>query len=156
VAKDPSDKHMVSVNRRARHDYHIEERLEAGIALTGPEVKSVRDHRVSLKEGYCGIENGEAWVFSMHIAPYRAGSYANLDPRRQRKLLLHKREIRRLIGKVNERGMTLVPLSMYFRKGKAKLEVGVCRGKKAYDKRADIAKRDAERDMAREVFGREG
>lgn len=146
---------MVSVNRRARHDYHIEERLEAGLVLTGPEVKSIRDHRVSLKEGYCGIENGEAWVHSMHIAPYEASNHANLDTRRPRKLLFHKREIRRLAVKVNERGMTLVPLAMYFRNGKAKLEVGVCRGKKAHDKRADIAKRDAEREVAREVFGRD-
>jgi len=145
----------VCVNRRARHDYHIDEFVEAGLVLTGTEVKSVRDHHVSLKEAFAGIEHGEVWVFSMHIAPYQAGSYTNVDSRRPRKLLLHKQEIRRLIGKVNERGMTLIPLSMYFRKGRAKLEIGLCRGKKAYDKREDIAKRDADRDVAREVFGRD-
>lgn len=150
-----SHKQVVAVNRRARHDYHIEERLEAGLVLTGTEVKSVREHRVSLKEAYAAVEDGEVWVFSLHIAPYQAGSYTNVDPRRPRKLLLHKQEIRRLVGKTQERGLTLIPLSLYFRNGRAKLELGLCRGKKAYDKRADMAKRDADREMARHLAGRD-
>ena len=139
-------------NRRARHDYFIEESVEAGLALVGSEIKSVRAGRVNLTEGYVRIERGEAWLMNVHISPWQqAGMYFNHEPTRPRKLLLHAEEIVRLRTKVTQKGMTLVPLKIYFVRGRAKLEVGVARGKKLYDKRATIGERDAQREVEREL-----
>lgn len=143
------------VNRQARHDYHILETIEAGLVLQGSEVKSIRLGQVSLREGYAGIERGEAFLYNVHIAPYEQANRFNHDPLRKRKLLLHKQEINRLIGTMREKGVTLVPLRMYFSRGRAKVELGVAKGKKQYDKRHDIAKRDAERDIQRALRDRE-
>jgi len=139
---------MVANNKKARHDYFIEEVYEAGIVLTGTEIKSVRGGKVSIKESYAKIEKGEMFVYGMNISPYEQGNRFNVDPLRPRKLLLHKQEIRKLIGYTTQKGMTLVPLNMYINEdGRAKMELGVCRGKKNYDKRDDIAKKDAARKM---------
>jgi len=139
---------LVASNKKARYDYFIEETYEAGIVLTGTEIKSVRQGKVSIKESYARVERGELIVYGMNINPYEQGNRFNADPLRQRKLLLHKQEIRKLIGYTTQKGLTLVPLSMYINeKGLAKLELGVARGKKNYDKREDIAKRDADRRM---------
>ncbi len=141
-------KKMVANNKKARHDYFIEEVYEAGIVLTGTEIKSVRAGKVSIKESYAKIEKGEMIVYGMNISPYEQGNRFNVDPLRPRKLLLHKQEIRKLIGYTTQKGMTLVPLNMYINEdGRAKMELGVCRGKKNYDKRDDIAKKDAARKM---------
>lgn len=144
----------VALNRRARHDYHLEELLEAGIQLTGSEVKSLRQGRASLQEAYAKVRGGEVWLVNLHIAPYEQAGPFNHDPLRPRKLLLHKAQIRRLVGKVKERGYTLVPVRVYFRRGLAKVELALARGKKQYDKRADIRKREAERQIARALAGR--
>lgn len=139
---------MVANNKKARHDYFIEEVYESGIVLTGTEIKSVRAGKVSIKESYAKIEKGEMIVYGMNISPYEQGNRFNVDPLRPRKLLLHKQEIRKLIGYTTQKGMTLVPLNMYINEdGRAKMELGVCRGKKNYDKRDDIAKKDAARKM---------
>lgn len=141
-------KKMVANNKKARHDYFIEEVYESGIVLTGTEIKSVRAGKVSIKESYAKIEKGEMIVYGMNISPYEQGNRFNVDPLRPRKLLLHKQEIRKLIGYTTQKGMTLVPLNMYINEdGRAKMELGVCRGKKNYDKRDDIAKKDAARKM---------
>lgn len=141
-------KKMVANNKKARHDYFIEEVYEAGIVLTGTEIKSVRGGKVSIKESYAKIENGEMIVYGMNISPYEQGNRFNVDPLRPRKLLLHKQEIRKLIGYTTQKGLTLIPLNMYINEdGRAKMELAVCRGKKNYDKRDDIAKRDAARRM---------
>jgi SsrA-binding protein len=140
----------VAVNRRARHDYHFLERFEAGIALEGSEVKSLRDSKVSLQEAYAVIEGGEAFIVNMHITPYEKAAHYIPDPRRKRKLLIHKSEIRKLAGKVEQTGLTLVPLRVYFVRGRAKLEIALARGKPRRDRREEIARRDAERDMQRE------
>jgi len=140
---------VVATNRKARHEYEILETVEAGIALTGTEIKSVREGSVSLKEGFAVIKEGEAWLMDVHIAPYSHGHRHNPDPRRPRKLLLHRREIDRLQSKVLEKGWTLIPLKMYLKNNRAKLELALVRGKKQYDKRHDIAKRDADRDLQR-------
>jgi len=141
-------KKMVANNKKARHDYFIEEVYEAGIVLTGTEIKSVRGGKVSIKESYAKVENGEMIVYGMNISPYEQGNRFNVDPLRPRKLLLHKQEIRKLIGYTTQKGMTLIPLNMYINEdGRAKMELGVCRGKKNYDKRDDIAKKDAARKM---------
>lgn len=133
-------------NKKARHDYFIEEVYEAGIVLTGTEIKSVRAGKVSIKESYAKIEKGEMWVYGMNISPYEQGNRFNVDPLRPRKLLLHKQEIRKLIGYTTLKGMTLVPLNMYINEdGRAKMELAVARGKKNYDKRDDMAKKDAAR-----------
>lgn len=143
-----SGKQVVANNKKARHDYFIEDTYEAGIVLTGTEIKSIRQGKVNIKESYAKIENGEMIIYGMHISPYDHGNRFNVDPLRPRKLLLHKREIRKLIGYTTLKGLTLVPLRMYINeKGKAKLEVAVARGKKDYDKRNAIAKRDADRRM---------
>lgn len=143
-----SGKQVVANNKKARHDYFIEDTYEAGIVLTGTEIKSIRQGKVNIKESYAKIENGEMIIYGMHISPYDHGNRFNVDPLRPRKLLLHKREIRELIGYTTLKGLTLVPLRMYINeKGKAKLEVAVARGKKDYDKRNAIAKRDADRRM---------
>lgn len=140
------EKKMVANNKKARHDYFIEEVYEAGIVLTGTEIKSVRAGKVSIKESYAKIEKGEMWVYGMNISPYEQGNRFNVDPLRPRKLLLHKQEIRKLIGYTTLKGMTLVPLNMYINEdGRAKMELAVARGKKNYDKRDDMAKKDAAR-----------
>jgi len=147
VKKQPNKK-MLAVNRSARHDYFIEETLEAGLVLTGTEIKSLRQGKVSLGESYARIAGGELFILGMNIKPYEQGSYANVDPLRPRKLLVHRRELRRLDAEVRREGMTLVPLSVYLNdRGLAKMEIAVARGKKLYDKRETIAKRDAERGM---------
>jgi len=145
------DERNIATNRRARYDYFIEDRIEAGLVLRGPEVKSLREHKVSLVEGYARIENGEVWLQDVHIAPYKQGNRWNVDPRRPRKLLLHKREILRLRQRTEQKGYTLIPLRMYFKYGYAKLELGVCRGKRQYDKRQAIAERDERRELEREL-----
>ncbi|QSQ10446.1 SsrA-binding protein [Koleobacter methoxysyntrophicus] len=135
-------------NRKARHDFHIEETYEAGIALTGTEVKSLRAGKGNLKDSYARIENGELLLYNMHISQYEQGNRFNHDPTRTRKLLMHKREIMRLFGYVKEKGYSLVPLRVYVNeRGKVKVEIALAKGKKLYDKRQDIARRDAERDM---------
>lgn len=134
-------------NRRARHEYHILESLEAGLALTGTEVKSIRAGGVSLNEAYARFRDGEAWLMSMHIPPYKEGSFSNVDPNRPRKLLLRKEQIGNLMSRVKEKGLTLVPLRMYFTRGMVKVQLGLARGKKMWDKREAVAKRDAEREM---------
>ncbi|MBI3004453.1 MAG: SsrA-binding protein SmpB [Ignavibacteriales bacterium] len=138
-------------NRKARHDYEILESFEAGIALKGTEVKSLRKGNANLQDGYAVIKNGEVWLLGMHISPYEQGSINNHDPRRTRKLLLQKKEIRKLLSKVPEKGLTLIPLSVYFKGPYAKVELAVCRGKKTYDKREAIAKRDAQRDISKRL-----
>ena len=140
------EKKIVANNKKARHDYFIEEVYEAGIVLTGTEIKSVRGGKVSIKESYAKIENGEMIIYGMNISPYEHGNRFNTDPLRPRKLLLHKREIRKLIGYTTLKGLTIVPLSMYINEeGRAKLEIAVARGNKNYDKRDDMAKKDASR-----------
>jgi SsrA-binding protein len=146
---------IVTENRKARHDYFIEETYEAGIALTGTEVKSLRAGRANLKDSYAQVENGEMFLFNMHISPYEQGNRFNVDPVRPRKLLLHKSEINRLFGKVMQQGLTLVPLKVYFHKGRAKVELALARGKKTYDKRSATAERDAKREMERALRGKE-
>lgn len=144
----------IADNRKARHDYFIEEAFEAGIALQGTEVKSLRAGRVNLRDGYAQVENGEIFLNNVHISPYEQANRFNHEPLRKRKLLMHKDEIRRLFGQVREKGYTLVPLRMYFKKGRAKVEIGLAKGKKHYDKREDIAARDVEREMARARRGK--
>jgi SsrA-binding protein len=141
----------VAVNRRARYEYAIEETLEAGIALTGTEIKSIRAGRANLAEAYARIEHGEAWLIGAHIAPYEQGNRNNHEPTRVRKLLLHRDQIAELAGKSQAKGLTLVPLKLYIRDGMAKLELGVARGKKTHDKRRTIAERDARRELERTV-----
>jgi SsrA-binding protein len=138
-------------NRRARHEYHILESLEAGLILTGSEVKSVRAGGVSLNEAYARFRGGEAWLLGMHIPPYKEASFSNAEPNRPRKLLLHKEQIVRLQSRVAEKGLTIVPLRLYFTRGMAKVQLGLVRGKKLWDKRADVAKRDVQREIARHV-----
>jgi SsrA-binding protein len=142
---------MIVENRRARFEYHILESLEAGLVLSGTEVKSIRGGGVSLSEAYARIRDGEAWLLGMHIPPYKQGSFSNAEPNRPRKLLLHKEEIARLQSRVGEKGLTIVPLRLYFTRGMAKVQLGVARGKKLWDKRADAAKRDVEREIATHV-----
>jgi SsrA-binding protein len=140
---------LITDNRRARHDYHLLERFEAGIQLTGTEVKSLRDGRVTLAQSYADVREGEVWLVGAHIDEYAQGNVANHEPERDRKLLLHRREIDSLIGAVQQRGLTLVPTRLYFKNGRAKLELALARGKEQRDKRRDIAKRDAQRDIER-------
>ncbi|HWE92236.1 MAG TPA: SsrA-binding protein SmpB [Pseudonocardiaceae bacterium] len=140
---------VIATNRKARHDYAILDTYEAGVALVGTEVKSLRLGRASLVDAFATVDDGEVWLRGVHIAEYVQGTWTNHEPRRNRKLLLHKGEILRLIGKTKESGLSLVPLSMYFKDGKVKVEIGLARGKKAYDKRQTLAKRDAEREISR-------
>ncbi len=139
----------VAQNKKARHDYFIEETYEAGIELFGTEVKSIRQGRVNLKDSWCSIDKGEIFVNGMHISPYEQGNIFNRDPVRVRKLLMHKKEINRLYGVVKQTGYSLIPISLYFKDSRVKLQVGLCRGKKLYDKREDMAKRSAKRDIER-------
>jgi SsrA-binding protein len=145
---------IVAVNRRAGHDYFIDDRIEAGLVLTGTEIKSIREGRVNLREGYARIVDGEAWLTNVHIAPYERGNRYNHEPLRDRKLLLHRDEISSLVGKVRQRGYTLVPLQLYLKHGKAKVELGLARGKREFDKRESIAKREAQREIERHARGR--
>ncbi|HEY2597550.1 MAG TPA: SsrA-binding protein SmpB [Candidatus Dormibacteraeota bacterium] len=139
----------VAVNRRAYHDYFIDDKLEAGIMLTGTEVKSVRNGRTNLRDGFVRIDGNEAWLENVHISPYAQANLMNHEPMRPRKLLLHRKEIASLVGKVRQKGYTVIPLRVYFSRNHAKVEVGLARGKKQYDKREAIAERDAKRDIAR-------
>lgn len=140
---------IVAQNKKARHDYFIEETYETGIELVGTEVKSIRLGQVNLRDSYAQIVGGEVWVHHMHVSPYEKGNIFNRDPLRQRRLLLHKNEIRKLIGAVQQQGYALIPLQLYLSHGLVKMELGLARGKKNYDKRQDIAKRDAKRDIER-------
>jgi SsrA-binding protein len=140
---------IVAENRKARHDYHIHETYEAGLVLTGTEVKSLRAGKANLKDAYARIDNGEMMLFQMHISPYEQGNRFNHEPLRVRKLLMHRLEITKLLSKTKEKGYTLVPLKLYFSRGRAKLELGLATGKKNYDKRQDVAERDAKREMDR-------
>lgn len=144
---------VIASNRKARHDYAVLDTYEAGIVLTGTEVKSLRAGRASLVDGFALVDNGEVYLHGVHVPEYVAGTWTNHAPRRVRKLLLHRSEIEKLVGKIKEGGLTLVPLSLYFSDGRAKVELALARGKKAYDKRQDLAKRDANREIAR-AYGR--
>ena len=141
----------VARNKKAFHDYFVEESFEAGIELCGTEVKSIRQGRVNLKDSWCSIDKGELFVNGMHISPYEQGNIFNRDPMRVRKLLMHKKEINRLYGVVKQTGYSLIPLSLYFKGNRVKLQLGLCKGKKLYDKREDMAKRAAKRDIERAV-----
>ena len=141
---------LVANNKKAYHDYFVDEKYETGLVLHGTEVKSLRMGQCSIKEAFVRIENGEVWVYGMHVNPYEKGNIFNKEPMRPKKLLMHKSEINKLLGKVKEKGYTLMPLQVYFSNGKAKMEIGLCRGKKLYDKREDIAKRDQKREAERD------
>ena len=144
---------VVATNRKARHDYLIEDTFEAGVVLTGSEIKSIRAGQVNLRDGYAALRDGELWLLNAHIAPYHQASYENHEPRRERKLLMHRREINRLTGKLQEKGLTLVPLQLYLKNSRAKVELGLARGKKLYDKRQSMRERDDQRQIAG-VLGR--
>ena len=148
-------KKIIAKNPTAYHNYNIQDTIEAGIVLTGTEIKSIRSGKVNLKDSYATIKNGECFVFGMHISPYEHGNIYNKDPLRDRKLLLNKREINKLFGKIKQEGFTLVPISMYFSGSLVKLELGIGKGKKLYDKREDIAKKDAERRMQKALRNNE-
>ena len=150
MAKQKETQKLIANNKKAYHDYFIEESYEAGIALHGTEVKSMRQGKCSIKESFIRIENGEVYVYGMHVSPYEKGNIFNKDPLRVKKLLLHKYEINKLSGKVAEKGLTLVPLQVYFKEGKVKVEIGLARGKKLYDKRQDIARKDQRREAEKE------
>jgi SsrA-binding protein len=147
----PGEEISVATNRKALHDYFVEDTFEAGIALTGTEIKSVRGHRVNLRDGFVQIKNGDAWLLNVHISPYDFGNRENHEPRRERRLLLHKQEIRKMLSKVSERGWTIVPLRMYIKEGRAKVEIALVRGKRLYDKRDAVAERDMDRELRRTV-----
>ena len=140
---------QIARNAKAFHDYFVEERYEAGVVLSGTEVKSIRQGGANLKDSFCQVKDGELWLYGVHISPYEKGNIFNKDPLRPRKLLMHKREIMRLMGTVQRDGLTLVPLNLYFKDSRVKVEVGLCRGKKLYDKRASAAERDSKRAMDR-------
>ncbi len=142
---------LVANNKKAYHDYFIEEEYEAGLVLHGTEVKSLRMGKCSVKEAFIRVENGEVFIYGMHISPYEKGNIFNKDPLRVKKLLLHRQQIRKLIGDSSEKGYTIVPLQVYFRDGRAKIEIGLARGKKLYDKRQDIARKDQRREMEKEL-----
>ena len=154
VEVDRNAKKMVSVNRRARHDYEIEEAFDAGLVLVGTEVKSLRAGRINFQDSFCRIENNECWLYNMHIMPYELGNRWNVEPLRKRKLLLHAWEIAELRAQTEQKGLTIVPLALYFQRGFAKLEIALARGKKLYDKRDSIAERDQERESRREASPR--
>jgi SsrA-binding protein len=145
---------MVSENRKALHDYHILETFEAGVVLQGTEVKAIREGRVNLRDSFARLENGEVFVYNVHISPYSHRGYADHEPTRKRKLLLHRQEIRKLIGKTVERGMTLVPVRMYFKKGRVKVAISLAKGKKEYDKRETIKRREADRETRAAIKSR--
>jgi SsrA-binding protein len=153
---DESKEEVQSVarNRRARHDYHILDTWEAGLVLTGTEVKSLRNGKANLSDAYGVVNSGEVYLLNLHISPYDQGNYFNHEPTRTRKLLLHRREIRKMIGAVEREGLTLVPLELYFKRGKAKVAIALAKGKKVHDKRADLRKKDDQREMARAARAR--
>lgn len=151
AANGKSKQRVVMTNRKARHEYHIDEIYETGISLRGTEVKSLRLGNANLQDSYAFVRQGEVFLEGMHISPYEFGNQFNHEPKRERKLLLHRKEIRKLIGKTKEKGYTLIPLSVYFKGGKAKIELALARGKKSFDKRKAIAERDAKRDQEREI-----
>ena len=146
---------VIATNRKARHDYLIEDTIEAGLVLTGSEIKSIRAGQVNLRDSYATIRDGEIWLINVHIAPYKQASFQNHEPRRDRKLLLHHREINRLTGKLQEKGLTLVPLQLYLKSSWAKVELGLARGKKLYDKRQSMRERDDRRQIARALGRRQ-
>ena len=146
---------VIATNRKARHDYLIEDTIEAGLVLTGSEIKSIRAGQVNLRDSYATVRDGEIWLINMHIAPYKQASFQNHEPRRERKLLLHHREINRLTGKLQEKGLTLVPLRLYLKSSWAKVELGLARGKKLYDKRQSLRERDDRRQIARALGRRQ-
>ena len=148
--EEPAER-PVATNRKARHEYAVLETIEAGLVLTGTEVKSLRQGNANLADGFAHIARGEVWLEGVHVSPYKQGSNANVDPLRRRKLLLHHREIRKLQGRLTETGITLIPLKIYFTKNVAKVQLGLCRGKRAYDKRQAIAKRESERALRRMI-----
>ena len=150
MAEKKEAQKLIANNKKAFHDYFIEETYEAGVALHGTEVKSMRLGKCSIKESFIRIENGEVFVYGMHVSPYEKGNIFNKDPMRVKKLLMHRYEINKLAGKIAEKGYTLVPLQVYFREGKVKVEIGLAKGKKLYDKRESIAKKDQRREMERE------
>jgi SsrA-binding protein len=150
MPKDSRAETVVSTNRKALHEYFILDRYEAGIVLKGTEVKSLRQNAANLQDGYVVIRNGELWVIGLHISPFDKGNINNHDPKRDRKLLMHRKEIRKLAGRTSEKGLTLIPLRVYFTKNIAKVEIGIAKGKKAYDKREAIARRETERALRRE------
>src|SRR5215204_1582433 len=151
TAESSNDIESVARNKRARHDYHIMETWEAGLVLTGTEVKSLRNGKANLTDAYGVVNGGEVYLINLHISPYDQGNYFNHEPTRTRKLLLHRKEIRKLIGSVEREGLTLVPLELYFKRGRAKVAIALGKGKKLHDKRADLRKKDDERDMARVI-----
>lgn len=149
--KENSEEKNIAVNRKARHDYFIVQTYEAGIVLVGTEVKALREGKANLVDGYATIKNGEVWLLSIHIAEYKQGNINNHIPTRDRKLLLNKNEIRKLIGKTKEKGLTLIPLRLYFKNGRVKVELALVKGKKSYDKRESIAKKDFQREQERRI-----
>lgn len=154
AVSQPDERQVVAQNKKSRHDYFVLETYEAGIELFGTEVKSIRKGKINLKDSWCSIDAGEIFVNGMHISHYEQGNIFNRDPMRVKRLLMHKKEINRLLGVTKQQGLTLIPLSVYFLKGRAKLEIGLCKGKKNYDKRETLAKRDAQRDMERAAKNR--
>lgn len=154
MSKEQKHKNVSIANRKAWHEYHIGETFEAGLTLSGTEVKSIRGGQASITESYCKVENGEVWIHGMHVAPFEQGNRWNVDPLRPRKLLLHKGEIGRIGKQLAEKGLTLVPLKIYFTRGYAKISIALARGKKLWDKRESIAERDVERERRREEAGR--
>ena len=154
MGQKPTGRKIITQNKKARHDYFVEETYEAGIQLFGTEVKSLRAGSVNLKDSYCHIDKGELFATGIHISPYEQGNIFNRDPLREKKLLMHKKEIMKLLGRVGQEGLTLVPLSLYFSGSRVKVELGLCRGKKLYDKRDDMAKKQANRDMERYMKSR--
>ena len=152
---DDRPRNVTISNRRARHEYAIDETYVAGVMLSGTEIKAVRLGQANLQDSFCKTQNGEVWVYNFYIAPYEQGNRFNLEPRRARKLLLHKWQIVKITTRVNERGLTIIPLKLFFEHGFAKIEIGIGKGKKLYDKRESIAERDRDRDARREAFGRD-
>ena len=150
MAKEASNFKLIANNKKARHDYFLEETFEAGVELHGTEVKSLRQGNCSIKEAFVHIENGEIIIYGMHISPYEKGNIFNKDPMRPKRLLMHKKEIMRLLGKIKEKGYTIVPVQVYFKGSRVKVEIALARGKKLYDKRQDIAKKDARREAERD------
>ena len=150
MAKEASNFRLIANNKKARHDYFLEETFEAGVELHGTEVKSLRQGHCSIKEAFIHIENGEVIIYGMHISPYEKGNIFNKDPMRPKRLLMHKKEIMRLMGKIKEKGYTLIPVQVYFKGSRVKVEIALARGKKLYDKRQDIAKKDARREAERD------
>ena len=154
MAKKAPGQHVVATNRKARHDYSILEVYEAGLVLHGTEVKSLRDGKASLVDAYATVDDGEVWLRNLHIPEYHHGTWTNHEPRRTRKLLLHRRQIDALIGKIRDGNLALIPLKLYFSEGKVKVEIALARGKRAHDKRQDMARRDAQREVVRELSRR--